>query len=122
MKVTPANGAIHTPAAAAPARERAAEVKVPHEPAPAPQGPAPMGQAPSPAPEQTQLKIAEQVQRYLQSSTRNLEFQVEGESGTAVIVVRDASGEVIRRIPGEEALQLMRRLNAQSGTLVDSIA
>ena len=70
----------------------------------------------------TQQVIAEQVSRYLQSTTRNLEFQVDGESGTAVIVVRDAEGQVIRRIPGEEVLQIARRLNAQSGTLINSTA
>lgn len=71
---------------------------------------------------QTQQLIAEQVSRYLQSTTRNLEFQVDGESGTAVIVVRDAEGQVIRRIPGEEVLQIARGLNAQSGTLINSRA
>jgi len=70
----------------------------------------------------TQQAIAEQVSRYLQSSTRNLEFLVEEHSGATVIVVRDAEGQVIRRIPGEEVLQLMRRLNADSGTLIDSRA
>jgi uncharacterized FlaG/YvyC family protein len=72
--------------------------------------------------QQTQEAVAEQLGRYLQSSARNLEFQVDSDSGTAVIVVRDGQGNVIRRIPGEEALQLMRRLYAQSGTLVDSLA
>src|SRR5688572_3581341 len=57
---------------------------------------------------QTQQAIAEQVSRYLHSSTRNLEFQVDSDSGTAIIVVRDADGNVIRRIPGEEAMQLMQ--------------
>lgn len=71
---------------------------------------------------QTQQLIAEQVSRYLQSTTRNLEFQVDGESGTAVIVVRDAEGQVIRRIPGGEVLQIARDLNAQSGTLINSRA
>jgi flagellar protein FlaG len=72
--------------------------------------------------QQTQQAIAEQVSRYLQSSTRNLEFQVDNESGSAVIVVRDASGNVVRRIPGEEALQRMLRASAESGTLIDSSA
>lgn len=72
--------------------------------------------------QQTQQAIAEQVSRYLQSSTRNLEFQVDSESGGAVIVVRDASGNVVRRIPGEEALQRMLRASAESGTLIDSSA
>lgn len=70
----------------------------------------------------TQQAIAELVQRFLQASTRNLEFYVEEASGKPVIVVRDAEGQVIRQIPGEEALRMMRRMNAQSGTLFDSIA
>ena len=69
-----------------------------------------------------QQAIAEQVSRYLNSSTRNLEFQVDSEAGTAVIVVRDVQGNVIRRIPGEEALQRMLRASAESGTLIDSTA
>ena len=72
--------------------------------------------------QQTQQAIAEQVSRYLNSSTRNLEFQVDNESGSAVIVVRDVAGNVIRRIPGEEALQRMLRASAESGTLIDSLA
>jgi uncharacterized FlaG/YvyC family protein len=72
--------------------------------------------------QQTQAAIAEQVSRYLNSSTRNLEFQVDSESGSAVIVVRDVAGNVIRRIPGEEALQRMLRASAESGTLIDSSA
>lgn len=71
---------------------------------------------------QTQQAIAEQVSRYLQSSTRNLEFQVDAESAEPVIVVRDGDGHIIRRIPGDEVMQLMRRANAESGTLIDSIA
>jgi uncharacterized FlaG/YvyC family protein len=70
----------------------------------------------------TQQAIAEQVSRYLNSSTRNLEFHVDNESGNAVIVVRDMAGNVIRRIPGEEALQRMLRASAESGTLIDSTA
>jgi uncharacterized FlaG/YvyC family protein len=70
----------------------------------------------------TQQAIAEQVRRYLQSSTRNLEFQVDSHAGGAVIVVRDGDGNVVRRIPGEEALQRMLRACAESGTLVDSTA
>ncbi len=71
---------------------------------------------------QTQEAIAEQVSRYLQTSARNLEFQVEGDSATPVIIVRDGEGNVIRRIPGEDALQMLRLANAQSGTFVNSIA
>jgi uncharacterized FlaG/YvyC family protein len=70
----------------------------------------------------TRQAIAEQVSRYLQSSTRNLEFHVDNDSGQAVVVVRDGQGNVVRRIPGEEALQRMLRASAESGTLIDSSA
>ncbi|MET0281652.1 MAG: flagellar protein FlaG, partial [Steroidobacteraceae bacterium] len=65
--------------------------------------------------------VAEQLQDYLRSTSRDLNFQVEAGSGDAVLTVLDAGGNVVRRIPGEEAMQLMRRTNAQSGTLIDSI-
>lgn len=80
---------------------------------------------PTPHPSQqlahTRQVIAEQVRQYLHATARNVEFQVDSESNQAVIVVRDAEGNVIRRIPGEEALRWVQQ-NAQSGTLVDSIA
>lgn len=64
--------------------------------------------------------VAEQLQEYLRASGRDLEFRVDGDAGATVITVRNAStGEVIRQIPNEEALTIMRRLNAQSGTFVD---
>ncbi len=69
----------------------------------------------------TQAAVAEQLRDYLRTISRNLDFQVETESGTPVLTVRDASGNIVRKIPGEEAMQLMRRVNAQSGTLIDSI-
>lgn len=69
-----------------------------------------------------QKAIAEQVGRYLQTSERNLEFQVDGGSAMPVIIVRDGEGNVVRRIPGEAALQVLRLANAQSGTFVDSTA
>ena len=71
---------------------------------------------------ETREAIAEQVSRYLQTSARNLEFQVEGESSTPVIIVRDGAGNVVRRIPGDAALQMLRLANAQSGTFVNSTA
>lgn len=71
---------------------------------------------------QTQEAIAEQVSRFLQTSARNLEFQVQGDAAAPVIIVRDGEGNVVRRIPGEAALQMLRLANAQSGTLVNSVA
>lgn len=80
-----------------------------------------------PSPDQDMQKrmaaVAEQLREYMKSSDRDLEFSVDGDSGTTVITVRDAStGDVVRQIPNEEALRMIRHLNAQSGTLVDLIA
>jgi len=66
--------------------------------------------------------VAEQLREYLKSSERDLEFSVDTGADTTVITVRDASGEVIRQIPNEEALRLMRRLNAESGTFINVTA
>jgi hypothetical protein len=65
--------------------------------------------------------VAKQMNHYLRSNSRDLEFQVDFGSGDAVITVRDAGGNVVRTIPGEEALQMLRRTNVESGTFVDSM-
>lgn len=81
---------------------------------------------PPPAAQEIQHRlavVAEQLQQFLRSSDRDLEFTVDGAAGTTVITVRDGStGDIIRQIPNEDALRIMRRLNAQSGTLVDLTA
>lgn len=67
--------------------------------------------------------VAEQLNAFMRASSRDLEFSVDSGANTTVVTVRNAStGEVVRQIPNEDALRLMRRLNAQSGTLVDLIA
>jgi flagellar protein FlaG len=63
---------------------------------------------------------AEQIDSYLKSSGRNLEFQVDEESGEVVVRVRDAAtGDVIRQIPGDEVLRLARALQENASVLVD---
>jgi flagellar protein FlaG len=65
--------------------------------------------------------LARQINSYLHSNSRQLEFRVDAESGDPVITVRDAEGNVVRRIPGEDALEMLRRLSVDPGTLVDSL-
>jgi uncharacterized FlaG/YvyC family protein len=65
--------------------------------------------------------VAQQMNAYLRSTSRNLDFQVDFQSGEAVITVRDAAGNVVRTIPGEEAMQMLRRASVESGTFVDSM-
>ncbi len=54
---------------------------------------------------------AKQLDSYLKSSGRNLEFRVDEKSGRVVVKVHDsATGEVIRQIPNEETLRLAESL------------
>lgn len=56
-------------------------------------------------------RMAERLQEFVRENGRQLEFQVNNDSGEVVILVRHAeSGEVLRSIPPEEA----RRLAAQA--------
>lgn len=106
------------PASAAPAEKPA-----PADPSPeAPRLAEPATAMPEQRRVQMQEAIAEQVSRFLQTSARNLEFHVDGNSAMPVIIVRDGQGNVVRRIPGDEALQMLRLANAQSGTFIDSTA
>lgn len=69
---------------------------------------------PSAAPEPQALASAvEELNAYVQSSQRDLEFSIDDSSGQTVVKVVDPqSGEVIRQIPSELALNLAQALRA----------
>jgi len=70
-----------------------------------------------------QAIVAEQLRQYLRATNRDLEFRVDDDTGTTVITVRNANtGDVVRQIPNEEALRIMRSVNAESGTFIDLTA
>ncbi|MDX5373846.1 MAG: flagellar protein FlaG [Pseudomonadaceae bacterium] len=51
------------------------------------------------------------IQEFVQSVRRNINFSVEDASGRVVVKVTDStSGDIIRQIPSEEALQLAESL------------
>ena len=90
---------------------------------PPPAAPVAKVQAPVRDLQHTLAVVAEQLNEFMRSSNRDLEFRVDDSADTTVVTVRNPStGEVVRQIPNEEALQVMRRLNAQSGTFVDLTA
>ncbi|HEY7639143.1 MAG TPA: flagellar protein FlaG [Steroidobacteraceae bacterium] len=63
---------------------------------------------------------AEQIEKWMKSSGRSLEFRVDASSGHTVVSVRNPqTGELIRQIPSEETLRLAAMLGAASNTLVD---
>ena len=66
---------------------------------------------------------ARQIESYLKSVGRTLEFRVDAETQRTVVTVRDAtSGEVIRQIPNEEVLKLANSLNDASSLLFSAQA
>jgi len=64
-----------------------------------------------------------EIQDFVQSLQRNLEFSVDDSTGTWVVkVVARDSGEVIRQIPSETALELARSLHDVNSLLFDAKA
>ncbi|HEU4485450.1 MAG TPA: flagellar protein FlaG [Povalibacter sp.] len=63
---------------------------------------------------------AAQIDSYLQSVGREVEYRIDEETGRTVITVRAKStGEVIRQIPNEEVLQLAQHFQSGSGVVLD---
>ena len=72
-------------------------------------------------------RVAKQIQKYLASAGRTLEFRVDEQTSMIVVTVKDTqSGDVIRQIPNEEAIRLAQVLDEQAqgntGALLDLIA
>ncbi len=64
--------------------------------------------------------VTRQIDSFLRSMNRTLQFRVDDASGHMVVSVTDAAtGEVIRQVPGEEALRMAERIDAQIGALLD---
>lgn len=56
-------------------------------------------------------KVVSELEAYVQSSQRNLNFQVDDRSGRVIVQVIDASNDrVIRQIPSEEMVAISQRL------------
>ena len=82
----------------------------------------PAGNTPPP-PEPVDVKRAvEQIQSYLSSSQRSLQFRVTEDLGRPVMVVTNPeTGEVIRQIPGEEVQKLAAAITEGGGQLLDTL-
>jgi flagellar protein FlaG len=64
----------------------------------------------------------EQIDSYLKAARRELQFQVDEESGEVIVRVRDpATGEVIRQIPGDEVLRMARAMQDKTPMLLDLV-
>ena len=57
------------------------------------------------------LAAVTEMQDYVDAAGRNIQFQLDDDSGRMVVTVREASsGDVIRQMPSEEALRLAENL------------
>ncbi len=68
------------------------------------------------------LKYAvQQIEKFVQSIKRNLEFSIDEQSGKVIVkVIASETGEVVRQIPSAEALKLAESLNNASHVLFDA--
>ena len=74
--------------------------------------------------EQGRVKAAvQEIEKFVQSVKRNLEFSIDEASGKVVVkVIASDSGEVVRQIPNEEVLKLANSLNDASSLLFSAKA
>jgi flagellar protein FlaG len=72
--------------------------------------------------ESEQVKSAvKEIEKFLASNRRNLEFSTDEESGRIVVkVIASETGELIRQLPSEEALRIAHSLNDVSSLLFDA--
>jgi flagellar protein FlaG len=64
--------------------------------------------------------VRKQIDTFLRSTNLALQFRVDDATGRMVVSVTDAvTGEVIRQVPGEEALRMAERIDASIGALLD---
>ncbi|KGY13837.1 flagellar protein FlaG [Vibrio tubiashii] len=60
-------------------------------------------------------RIVEQMNDFISSINKGLSFRVDEESGRDVVTIYEAeTGDIIRQIPDEEALVILRRLREQT--------
>jgi flagellar protein FlaG len=73
--------------------------------------------APPPAPHKIE-SVTRQIDSFLRSQNHQLQFRVDQGSGQLVVTVTDGeTGEVIRQVPGEEALKMAQRIEDMTGLL-----
>lgn len=64
--------------------------------------------------------VAADLQSYVNSNGRELEFRVDESSGLTVVTVRNSqTGDLIRQIPSDEAVRIARAIGNGRNALVD---
>ncbi|WP_114765210.1 flagellar protein FlaG [Vibrio rhodolitus] len=77
--------------------------------------------------EQEREKVVEQMNEFISSIQTGLSFRIDEQSGRDVVTIyEESTGEIIRQIPDEEMLEVLRRLREQtarysSGLLIEKV-
>jgi flagellar protein FlaG len=67
--------------------------------------------------------VTKQIDSFLRSMGRTISFRVDNASGRMVVSVLDANtGELIRQVPGEDAIKLAESIEASMSMMVDERA
>ncbi len=84
--------------------------------------PAADNNAPAPVRKTDLSGVMKQIESYLSSSRRSLNFRVDEASGEPVItVINPENGEIIRQIPSEEALRMAAAIDVGDAPLIDTL-
>jgi flagellar protein FlaG len=100
------------------AQQKRAEV-----PAPAAEKPAePVRQAPAAPPVEVHKieSVTKQIDSFLRSMNKSLQFRLDESTGRMIVSICDSeTGEVIRQVPGEEALRIAQSLESRLSGMLD---
>ncbi|EGU42500.1 flagellar protein FlaG [Vibrio splendidus] len=65
--------------------------------------------------DEERVKMVEKVNEFISSLNKGVAFKVDEESGRDVVTIYETTtGDIIRQIPDEEMLEILRRLAAQN--------
>ena len=68
-------------------------------------------------------QVVQSLQEFVQSIQRNLDFSIDDSTGVLVVkVIAKDTGELIRQLPSEEALQLAKNLKELDSVLLNAKA
>jgi len=67
--------------------------------------------------------VTRQIDSFLRSINKSVQFRVDQATGEMIVTIRDDStGEVIRQVPGEDALRIAQRIEDQLSAMLDEKA
>lgn len=84
--------------------------------------PEPVRQLPAAPPVEVRKieSVTKQIDSFLRSMNRSLQFRLDDSSGRMIVSITDSeTGEVIRQVPGEDALRIAQSLESRLSGMLD---